>query len=252
LRNDALGPSERQLLERLARLPRLPRELFGERGFQTTEDDQAHLRRAPGALAPCTVALREGADIGEFRALPPQLFGDPVRLGHRLRSPEDWREVKLLIRQTARYPMAALSDGSAFRNSILAGFESPEFPAPLLLGLLNSSLIRWLHFNGQRDARQGMPQLKVGHLRSLPAPTNGQACAQLCALGQKWGAANEGIDGGDRDALDALVSAAFGLSGAERELVAAWAVLHPVPVSRRRPPNDRATRPAEPLSARGF
>jgi hypothetical protein len=252
LRNDALGPTERQLLERLARLPRLPRELFGERGFQTTEDDQAHLRRAPNALAPCTVALREGADIGEFRALPPQLFGDPVRLAQRLRSPEAFREVKLLIRQTARYPLAALSDGSAFRNSILAGFETPEFPAPMLLGLLNSSLIRWLHFTGQRDARQGMPQLKVGHLRSLPAPPSGEARAQLGALGKKWGEANEGLDAEKRATLDAVVSAAFGLSGAERELVGAWAVLHPVPVSRRRPPSDRAIRPVNHLSARGF
>jgi hypothetical protein len=252
LRNDTLGPVERQLLERLARLPRLPRELFGERGFQTTEDDQAHLRRAPGAIAPCTVALREGADIGEFRALPPQLFGDPERLGHRLRPPAAFREVKLLIRQTARYPLAALSDGRAFRNSILAGFETAEFPAPLLLGLLNSNLIRWLHFNGQRDARQGMPQLKVGHLRSLPAPPNGEARAQLGALGQKWGEANEGLDAAKRDTLDEVVSAAFGLSGAERELVAAWAALNPVPVSRRRPPTDRAIRPVEHLSARGF
>src|SRR5690606_19370407 len=84
LRNDALGALERRLLERLARLPRLPPEAFGERGFQTTEDDLAHLSRRPRARAPYVVALREGADIGEFRALPPQLFADPARFEGRL------------------------------------------------------------------------------------------------------------------------------------------------------------------------
>jgi hypothetical protein len=253
LRNDVLGAAGRRLLERLARLPRLPRELFGERGFQTTEDDQAHLRRAPNMLPPCTVALREGADIGEFRALPPQLFGDPVRLGTRLRPPAAFREVKLLIRQTARFPMAALSDGAAFRNSILAGFETPEFPATLLLGLLNSSLIRWVHFVGQRDARQGMPQLKVGHLRALPGlPADAGARGALDALARELAATNAGIDRAQRQALDALVSEAFELTDAERQLVADWASLNPPPTSRRRPPNERAPRPADDLGARGL
>jgi hypothetical protein len=253
LRNDALGATGQRLLERLSRLPRLPRELFGERGFQTAEDDQAHLRRAPNMLPPCTVALREGADIGEFRALPPQLFGDPVRLGTRLRPAAAYREVKLLIRQTARFPMAALSDGMAFRNSILAGFETPEFPATLLLALLNSSLIRWFHFMGQRDARQGMPQLKVGHLRALPAmPADAAARDPLGALARSLAAANAGIDPTQRDTLDALVSEAFGLTAAERQLVADWASLYPPPTSRRRSPSERAPRPANDLSAQGF
>jgi hypothetical protein len=254
LRNDAIGPGERRLLERLARLPRLPRELFGERGFQTTEDDQAHLRRAQGPLAPCTVALREGADVAEFRALPPQLFADPAWLGPRLRAPAVYGEVKLLIRQTARFPMAALSDGKAFRNSILAGFASPEFPAGLLLGLLNSSLIRWLHFWGQRDARQGMPQLKVSHLRALPAPPGERdaLCAALVTLAEKLGSANAGIDSALREGLDTLVSEAFGLTSLERALVANWAALHPPPVSRRRPPAERAPGPGNSLPAPGF
>ncbi len=246
LRNDELGPTERSLLERLARLPRLPRESFGERGFQTTEDDQAHLRRAAEPRPPCTVALREGADVGEFRARPPQLFGDPERLGGRLRPGDDWQEVKLLIRQTARFPMAALSDGVAFRNSILAGFESPGYSAALLLGLLNSSLFRWFHYMQHRDARQGMPQLKVGHLRALPALPVGaeRRRAAIEALARRIGEANVGIDPGIRAELDALVDDAFGLGAAEREAVAAWAQQHPPPVSRRRPPNERPPRPA--------
>jgi hypothetical protein len=250
LRNELLGAGERHLLERLARLERLPRELFGERGFQTTEDDQAHLLRTHAAPPRGSIPLREGADIGEFRALAPQLFAHPERLRARLRPPGDWNEVKLLIRQTARYPMASLSDGAAFRNSILAGFERPGFSAPLVLALLNSSLLRWLHYTLQRDARQGMPQLKVGHLRALPAPPGDRLRlrAPLAALGQHLGEANRGLCSDERAALDALVNEAYGLEPAECEIVVAWAAAHPLPVSRRQAPPPRAPRPAE-LSA---
>ena len=249
LQNDALGPVERRLLERVERLERLPRELFGERGFQTTEDDQAHLVRAAAGRTPYAVALREGADVGEFRALPPQLFADPAPLGTRLKPAEDWRAVKLLIRQTARFPMAALSDGSAFRNSVLAGFESPTFPATLLLALLNSSLIRWLHYARQRDARQGMPQLKVGHLRALPAPPpSSAALGALEQLGRRLGRANTGVGADDRACLDELVGDAYELGADERALVSSWAARHPPPASRRKAPADR---PA-PLPAREF
>jgi hypothetical protein len=253
LRNDQVGPVERGLLERLARLPRLPPESFGERGFQTTEDDLAHLSRMPRACPPHTVALREGADIGEFRALPPQLFADPSRLEGRLRKPVEWQRVKLLIRQTARFPMAAFSDGQGFRNSILAGFDSPDVPAALLLGLLNSALLRWLHYTRQRDARQGMPQLKVGHLRALPAPPleADVARAAIARLAQRLGDTNGGICPELRAELDAAVCDAFGLDATERDVVARWASEHPPPLSRRRPPSERASWPAD-LPTRGL
>jgi hypothetical protein len=241
------------LIERLSRLPRLPRDAFGERGFQTTEDDLAHLSRMPRARPPHTVALREGADIGEFRALPPQLFADPSRLDNRLRKPADWQQVKLLIRQTARFPMAAFSDGLGFRNSILAGFDRPDASAALLLGLLNSPLMRWLHYNQQRDARQGMPQLKVGHLRALPAPPSDSELgrAAIERLAGRLGAANNGIDPPLHAELDAAVGAVFGLDAAEREVVARWASEHPPPLSRRRPPSEHPSWPAH-LPARGL
>jgi hypothetical protein len=247
LESGALGADERRLFERLARLPRLPRELFGERGYQTSEDDQAHLRRAPAAPSRALVPLREGADVGEFRALPPQLFADAAQLGARLRPASDWGAVKLLIRQTARFPMAALSDGAAFRNSLLAGFESDVFPAPLLLCLLNSSLLRWVHYTQQRDARQGMPQLKIGHLRALPAPPSNPALSEtITALGARLGARNAGLSAADRAELDRLVCAAYELDAAERALVSAWASEHPPPVSRRAKAAPTIERPANP------
>ena len=74
----------------------------------------------------------------------------------------------VLIRQTARFPMAVLSDGVGFRNSILAGFATKEYPAEFLVAYLNSTPIRWLHYFRNRDARQGMPQMKIGALEGHP------------------------------------------------------------------------------------
>ena len=197
--------------------------------------------------------LREGADLGEFRARSPQLFADPDPLLGRLRQPAEWRKVALLIRQTARFPIAAYNDGSAFRNSILAGFASPDWPAPLLLCLLNSGLVRWLHFTLHRDARQGMPQLKVGHLRALPALPSAvpQVRAALEQLGSKLAARNDGITGTERAELEALVAEAFALSAAEREAIATWCSHHPPPVSRRQAADPIPNRPVG-LPARGL
>jgi Eco57I restriction-modification methylase/restriction endonuclease TaqI-like protein len=242
-----LGGVARGLLERLRRLPPFPRELFGERGFQTTQDDQAHLRRAAQPVPPFSAALREGADIGEFRALTPQLFADPELLAARLRAPADWQQVAILIRQTARFPIAARADGAAFRNSVLAGFKHPEWSAELLVCLLNSNLMRWFHYTLQRDARQGMPQLKIGHLRALPAlPAQaGNVRHRLTALGACLSTRNDGIRSQERAELELAMSEAFGLTNAERELVAAWAVAHPPPVSRRRFPPPAERRPVD-------
>lgn len=249
LSGNALGHVPHALLERLRRLPLVPPELFGERGFQTTRDDQAYLTRAEPGLHSGSVPLREGADIGEFRALPPQLFADREKLRSRLRQPSEWQKVTVLIRQTARFPIAAPADGLAFRNSILAGLAHPEWPAPLLLCFLNSSLARWLHHTLHRDARQGMPQLKIGHLRALPAlPTNmPRARDALEGLGRDLASENAGVGPRERAQLDQLVGDIFSLDGAERELVATWAASHPLPISRRTSPIRPAGLPTERL-----
>ncbi|HTM46535.1 MAG TPA: N-6 DNA methylase, partial [Polyangiaceae bacterium] len=61
-RND-LQPEASALLNRLAALPLLPPELFGERGFQSTAADRAQMRRQAQARAGFTVPLREGSDL---------------------------------------------------------------------------------------------------------------------------------------------------------------------------------------------
>lgn len=231
-RTDLDAPSL-ALLERLEALPRLAPEHFGERGLQSTGDDLSHLKHLPAPEGRFTVPLREGVDVTEFAALPPTLFGDPERLGARLRPRSEYERVDVIIRQTARFPIAARADGVAFRNSLLAGFGTPRLGTGALLAYLNSSLVRFFHFARHRDARQGMPQLKIGHLRALPAVPD-EAKAALEALGQELGARNRGLGEPERRALDALVFDAMHLSSEERALVDAWSARNPLPKPRAR------------------
>ena len=166
--------------------------------------------------------LREGADIQEFTTRAPRLFADPSRFPRHLR--RDWKGVAILVRQTARFPIAAAADGTAFRNSLLAGFETEAWPRALLLCLLNSSLVRWLHYTRFRDARQGMPQVKIGHLRSLPAPvfSDPASRAELLATGERLIAGNAGFGPGDRDAIDQVVFRWYGLSPQQCAMVQSW------------------------------
>lgn len=164
-------------LSRLFEREPFPPELFGELGFQSNRrvTEQLLFRgEAPsGAFA---YPLLEGRDVREFRVGAPRLFLRPdIELlrstGCRLRELGDYQRARFVVRQTARAPIAALHNGMPFRNSLLAGFEVSEYPPELVVGLLNSSLYRALHLARQRDARQHVfPQVKVGHLRSLPRP----------------------------------------------------------------------------------
>jgi hypothetical protein len=225
---DDLDSTARVLLDRLAALPPLPVECFGERGFQTTAEDAARLALTGVSSPPFIVPIREGADVRAFRALPPRLHLDPSGLAGRLRASAAFRAVAVLVRQTARFPVAALGDGLAFRNSILAGFPSGDCDRFALCAWLNAAPIRWLHFMRYRDARQGMPQVKVAHLRSIPR-IPGEHLAELTRLGADLGARNEGASASEQRALDDAAGSALGLSDAERALVAAWAEDNPAP-----------------------
>lgn len=236
-----------RLLARLLGLPKVDPALFGERGFQTTGRDLAHLRRLASAEPPFIVPLREGIDIGEFRASRPRCFLDPAGLTGRFRPERDWAAVKVLIRQTARFPIATLSDGAAFRNSILAGFSNEEWPAAALAAYLNSNAVRFFHFARHRDARQGMPQLKIGHLRALPTLRDPSARGALDALGRDLAARNAGFRSEERRDLDRIVFDALAFNPEERALVEKWADAHPLPKPRARAADEsaRGENPAE-------
>jgi len=212
------------LLGKMGAHPALPPHLFGERGIQTSAGDVELMRDKPDARR--TLALRTGGDIEPFLRRPPSLYCDPERLACRVRAAEEWTAIGVLIRQTARVPMATLSDGVAFRNSILAGFADDAYPATFLAAYLNATPIRWLHYVRHRDARQGMPQMKIGHLRATPAPPDDEMgrelVAELAAFGELLGAKNGGLEPHEQRHLDARVADAFRLTGEERRLVAQW------------------------------
>jgi hypothetical protein len=215
-----LDVTARALLQKLDRAP-LPPHLFGERGLQSMGDDLAHLASAPDARH--SVPLRCGSDIDSFRLGTPSYHADPAWFGARLRAPEAWQRVRFVVRQTARVPMAALSDGAGFRNSLLAGFDDASYPAPFLVAYLNSTPIRWLHYMRHRDARNGMPQLKIQHLRSLPAPPNPRLVAELERAGTELSSRNRGVETGEQRALDRRVAEAFELTAREEERMFGWA-----------------------------
>lgn len=211
------------LLSKLDALPKLPPATFGERGYQSNREDVAHLRRFDDAAREGDVELRIGSDVTPFRRLSPSFRCDPRALAGRFRREEEWRAVSVLIRQTARFPMACVSDGLAFRNSVLAAFATEELPAEMLAAYLNASPVRWFHYVRHRDARQGMPQLKIAHLRALPSPGDDRAKrGALLALGKALSDRNDGARPEEQRALDDLVSDLLGLDAEERAIVRAW------------------------------
>ena len=226
LHRDDLEDWALALLERLAKLPAVPAHAFKEFGFQSTREDRPRIQVCSGPQPPFEIALREGTDVRPFQRLPARLFLDPTDVGRRLRPTVQYGQVDVLIRQTARYPIAALADGLAFRNSVLAGFAFDGWPATALVAYLNSWPIRWLHFMRNRDARQGMPQVKIAHLRALPLPRlEGPDSSALEAMGACLGHRNEGITSEEQSKLDILVARILGICSNDLACIERWRIV---------------------------
>lgn len=202
----------------LETLARFPADCFKEYGFQTAaEVTREMLWRGDVPTAPYDYPLLEGKDVSEFSVGAPRVYlhADRERLRRlscRLREREDYHQVELVVRQTAKYTIAALHTGMPFRNSLLAGFGCDDYAAAVLVGLLNSTLLRSVHLAARRDARQRtFPQVKVAHLRALPAPpANGERGRELEALVRAIG--NASPTTAQREQLDRLVYAWYALS----------------------------------------
>ncbi len=224
-----LDATAKALILRLEQLPRLPPALFGERGLQTDAQARRHFNQSGTASGRFTTPIREGTDVREFQLLAPRWHVDPVALGSRLRSARDYQRVDVIVRQTARYPIAALSDGLAFRNSLLAAYANETWTAPALVALLNSALVRWLHFSRFRDARQPvLPQVKIAHLRAIPVPASPQAdvLARLALIAQQFTGGPLSQREQMRRQLDDLVYDMYGLAAEERALIEHWFLGH--------------------------
>ncbi len=222
LHRSDLDPDGLALLARLSAFPTFPPELFGERGFQSMGEDIQHLHALDAPAGAFRTGVRVGGDIEPFLRRSPKFYCDPAAFGGRFRAAEEWALVALLIRQTARFPMVALADGQAFRNSILAGFASETWSRFFLLAWLNSSPIRWFHYVRNRDARQGMPQVKIAHLRALPAPRSNAYVQRIETLGRTFGQRNAGVSSDEQQCLDDLVTDALELSSVERQIIQHW------------------------------
>lgn len=207
-------------LLRLAERERVPAQAFGELGFQSTSRVTRDLfARGSEPRGAFTYPLLQGRDVHAFHVAAPRLWLDatPERLqaaGARARPRDDYRRVAFVVRQTARIPIAALHDGLPFRNSLLAGFAHPALAADLAVGLLNSVLFAALHLAAQRDARQAtFPQVKIAHLRALPAPDAGPgraAVVDVVARATAGAASREW-----REPLNRAVAALYGITATE-------------------------------------
>lgn len=244
LAQEGVEPWIRSLLSQLNTLPKLPDSLFGERGYRSCAADRGKFSKLPTPQPPLDVPLYEGTSVREFALLPPTAFGDGERLPSILPA-KKWKEVDVFIRQTAKYPIASPSAHAAFRNSIIAGFAQPPFTAASLLAYLNSTPIRWYHFHKQRDAQQGIPQVKVGHLRMLPAPSD-RELPQLDAFGAKLAQRGTGVTSEERAELDALVAKALGINAPTFERVRAWGSANPPPEARQAAPTGPGVKKASP------
>ncbi|NQT85483.1 N-6 DNA methylase [bacterium] len=121
--------------------------------------------------------VREGRQVHPFALDPPSRwltpspnlpYGRYCRVGSAL----TYRTVRIVLRQTANRPIAARHvEPTYFRNSILACSGIAGTDDAELVALLNSSAVGFYHRHSQADGRQQtFPQVKVGHLASLPIP----------------------------------------------------------------------------------
>lgn len=208
-------------------LPLLPRETFGEVGFQSNRIVGTKLfYRGEGPPEQFSVPLLEGRNVAEFVERTPRLFlwPDQETLRQtkcRLKSAESYQAVTLVVRQTAAYTIAARHDGVRFRNSLIGAFETESVGADLLLGLLNSVLFRALHVARQRDARQAtFPQVKIAHLRRLPMPPADRGLRESVEEVSRLGSRMGGLDAALRVQLDRAVFDLFSIPASDREPIA--------------------------------
>lgn len=232
LAQTGVEPDVRDLLTALDALPKLPSELFGDCGYRSSVEDKGKFINADRPEPPFTVPLYEGASVREFEILPPTAFADGERLPET-HAAQKWLEVDVFIRNTAKFPIASPSSRVAFRNSILAAFARAPYTAGVLLAYLNSTPARWYHYHRQRDAQQGMPQVKVGHLRALPAPSE-SALGWLDQVGSRLTKRNRGITAAERDELDRAVAKALEIRGPALERILAWGQANPPPAGRQK------------------
>lgn len=207
----------RELEQRLCAHPRLPAAAFGDTGVHTGNAAVDLVARGGQDGRP----LREGRDLAPYRLGPPSArlrAEHAARPGQRFRiGPwERYRDVPVLVRQTADRPLAALHREPAyFRNTLLACRPPPALDPAFVVGVLNSPVAALWHRTRHADARQAVfPQVKVAHLRGLPFPFVERRAAP--ALHDEIARGVRALErgAGDEAAVERLVREAYELTGA--------------------------------------
>ncbi len=208
-----------KVLKDLESLSVLPPETFREMGFQSNRIVAENLfYRGEVPQGDFQVPLLEGRNVGEFEVRSPRLFlkSDQATLKStrcRLRDLSDYEGVDAVVRQTAAFTIAARHNGGRFRNSLIAAFATTDVDTELLVGLLNSALFRALHIGRQRDARQAaFPQVKVGHLRKLPAPPSNDVARERVREFSRGAVHKGGMTQEERQRFDQAVFDLFEIS----------------------------------------
>ncbi len=159
-----------KLPEALTSRPNLAAELFLDIGIHSGNCARKLFDRGGDPV-------REGRDVVAYAVhAPRRTFARPAGLAateyFRAKDRATYESIPILIRQTASRPIAALHrEPTYFRNSILA-CRAPDGVAPeLLVAWLNSTAVAWYHRTRVAESGQRVfPQVKVRHLRDLPAP----------------------------------------------------------------------------------
>jgi hypothetical protein len=161
-------------LDRLDAAPRPAPDLFGDIGVHTGNVAKKLICAEP---VPGGVPVLEGKDVHPFRHDDPRRWLDlryqPEESEYfRIANAERYRSARVLIRQTANRIIACGNpDGHYFRNSVLACFPPEEIPVSWILAWLNHEWISVYHQTRVYESGQrSFPQVKISHLRSLPAP----------------------------------------------------------------------------------
>lgn len=220
----------RDLRSAFGSLPSFPPKTFSDPGVHTGNVSKKIVMSAPVAAVPQghLERVREGKDIRPFHLGAPRkwVWIDPLLSEGeycRIRARDRYTEVPILLRQTARHPIAARHTvPTYFRNSVLACHGLAPIPDRVLVGFLNSTLYAYLHRARFMDSGQkAFPQVKIKHLHLLPMPPVNTLLADDSALMRQidgiverletagWG---EELPVDVVDQLDVLVMQAFGLS----------------------------------------
>ena len=170
------SPVHRELLRKLASLPRFPKSSFSDPGVHTGNvSKRIILDSLDCAVTAQVKPVREGKNITAFVCGPPRkwlLVNPDLSDGEycRIQSESRYQSVPIIVRQTASRPIAARhSEPTYFRNSLLACWGVAGMPDEVTVAILNSTLINFWYRASVLDSSQRVfPQVKVRALRELP------------------------------------------------------------------------------------